>query len=114
MRSYIDRIEALEGGSVSPLDIREESIAAYRELEPRIEAFVHVDFDAARRAARESERRWRARAPLSPIDGMPISIKYIIETAGLPTEMGSPLFAGWRSEREAAASSGWSCARLCS
>ena len=39
--------------------------------------------------------------PLSPIDGMPIGIKDIIETADMPTEQGSPLFVGWRSERDA-------------
>ena len=40
--------------------------------------------------------------PLSPIDGMPIGIKDIIETIDMPTENGSPLFAGYRSERDAA------------
>ena len=36
------------------------------------------------------------------IDGMPIGIKDIIETADMPTENGSPLFAGFRSERDGA------------
>ncbi len=39
---------------------------------------------------------------MSPIDGMPVGIKDIIETVDMPTEMGSPLFAGWRSEKDAA------------
>jgi Asp-tRNA(Asn)/Glu-tRNA(Gln) amidotransferase A subunit family amidase len=39
---------------------------------------------------------------LSPIDGMPVGIKDIIETADMPTEQGSPLFAGWRTGRDAA------------
>src|SRR6202008_5177651 len=38
----------------------------------------------------------------SAIDGMPIGIKDIIETADMPTENGSPLFAGFRSERDGA------------
>ena len=33
---------------------------------------------------------------------MPIGIKDIIETVDMPTQMGSPLFAGWRSEKDAA------------
>ena len=33
---------------------------------------------------------------------MPVGIKDIIETVDMPTEMGSPLFAGWRSEKDAA------------
>ena len=50
----------------------------------------------------DSTARWRAGKPLSAIDGMPVGIKDIIETVDMPTEMGSPLFAGWRSEKDAA------------
>ena len=57
---------------------------------------------AARAAADRSSERWRAGKPLSPIDGMPVGIKDIIETVDMPTQMGSPLFAGWRSEKDAA------------
>jgi hypothetical protein len=39
---------------------------------------------------------------VAPIDGMPLGIKDIIETADMPTEQGSPLFVGWRTGRDAA------------
>src|SRR4029450_13860385 len=65
-------------------------------------AFVNLNLDGARAAADQSTGRWRAGKPHSPIDGMPIGIKDIIETADMPTENGSPLFAGFRSERDAA------------
>ena len=53
-------------------------------------------------AADRATARWREGRPLSKIDGMPVGIKDIIETADMPTENGSPLFAGFRSERDAA------------
>jgi Asp-tRNA(Asn)/Glu-tRNA(Gln) amidotransferase A subunit family amidase len=56
----------------------------------------------ARREADAAAARWRAGRPLSPIDGMPVGIKDIIETIDCPTEMGSPLYEGWRSQRDAA------------
>ncbi len=56
----------------------------------------------ARAAADRATARWREGKPLSPIDGMPVGIKDIIETVDMPTEMGSPLFAGWRSQKDAA------------
>ena len=56
----------------------------------------------ARAAADQSTKRWREGKPLSPIDGMPVGIKDIIETIDMPTENGSPLFAGFRSERDGA------------
>src|SRR5205807_8823173 len=46
--------------------------------------------------------RWRAGRILSAIDGMPVGIKDIIETIDMPTQNGSPLFAGFRSERDGA------------
>ena len=76
---------------------------ARRAWEPQIGAFVHAQSRrGARAAADAATARWRAGKPLSPIDGMPVGIKDIIETVDMPTEMGSPLFAGWRSERDAA------------
>src|SRR5262249_56057597 len=45
---------------------------------------------------------WWAGRSLSPIDGMPVAIKDVIETVDMPTQMGSPLFLGWRSEKDAA------------
>ena len=41
--------------------------------------------------------RWKAGAPPSPIDGMPVGIKDIIETYDLPTEMGAAFFKGWQA-----------------
>src|SRR6516162_6888198 len=64
--------------------------------------FVNLNLQVARAAAGESSARWRAGRPRSKIDGMPIGIKDIIETADMPTENGSPLFAGFRSERDGA------------
>jgi Asp-tRNA(Asn)/Glu-tRNA(Gln) amidotransferase A subunit family amidase len=49
-----------------------------------------------------SAERWCAGRPLSPIDGMPLGIKDIIETADMPTGQGSPLFVGCHTGRDAA------------
>ncbi len=68
----------------------------------KIGAFVHLNLNAARVAADQSTKRWRDGKPLSKIDGMPVGIKDIIETIDMPTEQGSPLFVGFRSERDAA------------
>ena len=54
------------------------------------------------RAAEASATRWRDGKPLSPIDGMPIAIKDIIETADMPTGQGSPLWEGTVSRRDSA------------
>jgi Asp-tRNA(Asn)/Glu-tRNA(Gln) amidotransferase A subunit family amidase len=102
-RPYFAAATAFAGGADTPRDFLERCLASVAEHEPAIGAFVHLDRDAARQAADRSAARWRAGRPLSPIDGMPVGIKDIMETADMPTQMGSDIFAGWRSGRDAAA-----------
>jgi Asp-tRNA(Asn)/Glu-tRNA(Gln) amidotransferase A subunit family amidase len=101
-RSYLAAHAAFRSGSDTPRDFLERCLADMETWEGTIQAFVSTNIPAARRAADAATARWRAGQPLSPIDGMPVGIKDIIETADMPTEQGSPLFKGWRSVRDSA------------
>ena len=103
MRPYLTATSAFAAGGDSPRDFLERCLADLNQWEPKIGAFVALNLDGARSAADASTKRWRDGKPLSPIDGMPVGIKDIIETFDMPTEQGSPLFAGWRTGRDAAA-----------
>src|SRR5262245_2500897 len=89
-------------GTDTPREFLERCLARLEVFEPVVGAFVCHDNAAARAAADRSAARWRDARPLSPIDGMPLGIKDIIETADMPTEQGSPLFVGLRTGRDAA------------
>src|SRR5580704_7238653 len=102
MRPYVAAAQNFASGKETPRQFLERSLGLFELWEPRIGAFVHTNLPAARAAADRSTARWRDGKPVSPVDGMPIGIKDIIETADMPTEMGSPLFSGWRSEKDAA------------
>jgi Asp-tRNA(Asn)/Glu-tRNA(Gln) amidotransferase A subunit family amidase len=102
LRPYLPATQNFAAGKDSPRDFLERCLAALDAWEPKIGAFVTLNVEAARADADKSSARWRDGNPLSPIDGMPLGIKDIIETADMPTENGSPLFAGFRSERDAA------------
>jgi Asp-tRNA(Asn)/Glu-tRNA(Gln) amidotransferase A subunit family amidase len=102
LRSFLPATADFAGGKDSPREFLERCIADLEAWEPKIGAFVTLNLAAARAAADRSTNRWRAGKPFSPIDGMPIGIKDIIETIDMPTENGSPLFAGFRSERDSA------------
>ena len=99
---YLAATAEFASGKHTPRQFLEDSLALLEQWEPRIGAFVCTNLPAARAAAERSTERWRAGKPASPIDGMPVGIKDIIETVDMPTEMGSALFAGWRSEKDAA------------
>lgn len=67
--------------------------AAIAEREPEVKAFAWLDLERAKRLA--------ASAPPGPLRGRWVGIKDIIDTAGIPTERGSALFAGRVPERSA-------------
>jgi Asp-tRNA(Asn)/Glu-tRNA(Gln) amidotransferase A subunit family amidase len=102
-RSFFAAAAAFRNGADSPLAFLERCIGTIDQHEPQIGAFVATNFEAARAAAAASSERWRAGTTLSLIDGMPVGIKDIMETADMVTEQGSPLFLGWRGGRDAAA-----------
>jgi Asp-tRNA(Asn)/Glu-tRNA(Gln) amidotransferase A subunit family amidase len=101
-RPFLAASQNFASGAQTPRQFLEQSLALLDSWEPRIGAFVCTNLPDARAAADRSTERWRAGNPLSPIDGMPVGIKDIIETVDMTTEMGSPLFAGWRSQKDAA------------
>src|SRR5262245_1187334 len=102
-KPYLAATAQFAGGQDTPRAYLERCLDALGIWEPKIGAFVHADLDGACVAADASSRRWRDQKPLSAIDGMPVGIKDIIETADMPTQMGSPLFDEWCSGRDAAA-----------
>jgi Asp-tRNA(Asn)/Glu-tRNA(Gln) amidotransferase A subunit family amidase len=102
MRPYLAAARNFASGTDTPRQFLERSLTLLEVWEPRIGAFVYTNLPAARAAAELSTARWRIGKPLSPIDGMPVGIKDIIETVDMPTEMGSPLFSGWCSQKDAA------------
>jgi Asp-tRNA(Asn)/Glu-tRNA(Gln) amidotransferase A subunit family amidase len=100
--SFVGATADFRAGKATPRDLLEGCLARVEEFEPTVGAFVCHDIAAARSAADRSAERWRAGRPLSPIDGMPLGIKDIIETADMATEQGSPLFVGCHTGRDAA------------
>jgi len=101
-RPFHPATTAFKSGSDTPRAFLDRCMQAVGEFEPSVGAFVHMEVEAAIESADRSTDRWRSGKPLSRIDGMPIGIKDIIETADMPTQMGSPLYANWRSGRDAA------------
>jgi len=77
--------------ALSPVEVAQALFARLDVLQPKINAFCVVDRDGALAAARLSERRWRTTQPLSPIDGVPATIKDLMLMRGLPTRRGSHL-----------------------
>ena len=63
--------------AVSPVELMKAVLARAEKLQPAINAFTRVDGREALQAARASERRWKKGEPLSPLDGVPVSIDFV-------------------------------------
>jgi Asp-tRNA(Asn)/Glu-tRNA(Gln) amidotransferase A subunit family amidase len=100
--SYASLAARFSAGSASPSRELKARLARLDALEPHIGAFVHVAREAALAAAAQSDVRWESGKPLSPIDGMAVGIKDIIETEDMPTGQGTPVWAGFETRRDSA------------
>ncbi len=74
---------------LSPVEAVDAVIAQVERWEPTIKALYAPDFAGARKAARESEKRWLAGKPVGALDGVPITIKENIATRGVPMPLGT-------------------------
>jgi len=101
--TFHDVLPAFRDGSDSPRAYLERCLAAVEAREPVVQAFVHLNIDGARKAADDSTQRWSAAAPLSPIDGMPVGIKDLLETRDMPTQMGCEAYRDHFPKRDNAA-----------
>jgi len=89
-------------GRDTPVAYLERFVEQIERQDANLQAFVTLALDDARQAAEASQARYGAGAPLSPVDGLPIGLKDIIQTAGLPTQSGSPIFRDWQAEQDSA------------
>ena len=102
LRSFVENTASFKAGTDTPRQFLERGLERLEALEPTIGAFVTLNIPSARAAADKATERWRQGRPLSPIDGMPVGIKDVIETVDMPTQFGSSLMDGWQSHKDAA------------
>ncbi|MBS45041.1 MAG: Asp-tRNA(Asn)/Glu-tRNA(Gln) amidotransferase GatCAB subunit A [Nocardioides sp.] len=90
--------DALAAGEVTSVELTQahlDRIAAVDGGERGVHAFLHVDAEGALTQAAESDARRAAGTPLSALDGVPIAVKDVLATTGLPTTCGSKILEGW-------------------
>jgi aspartyl-tRNA(Asn)/glutamyl-tRNA(Gln) amidotransferase subunit A len=80
---------AYAGGVASPVDVTRACLGRAEEINPALNAFAVIDHDGALAAAAKSVARWAAGQALSPIDGLPVTIKDIVHCHGLDVRYGS-------------------------
>jgi Asp-tRNA(Asn)/Glu-tRNA(Gln) amidotransferase A subunit family amidase len=76
-------------GTLSPVEVTQSVLAHIARWEPHLHASYLLRPELALAQARASEARWQRGAPLGPLDGVPVTIKDNIATAGDPVPLGT-------------------------
>jgi aspartyl-tRNA(Asn)/glutamyl-tRNA(Gln) amidotransferase subunit A len=82
----------LARGEASALELTEAYLARIRQLDPALNAYVHVDENLARHHARAADSRRAGGLRLGALDGVPVALKDLLEVEGFPTGVGSALW----------------------
>lgn len=85
-------VEEFRSGRDSPRAYLERHLEVIGARDAQLQAFVALDIAGARAAADAAGERYAQGASLSPLDGLPVGLKDVIGTAGLPTRCGSDIF----------------------
>jgi Asp-tRNA(Asn)/Glu-tRNA(Gln) amidotransferase A subunit family amidase len=99
--SAVSMAEQIRKRKLSPVELVEAHLTRIQELNPKLNAFVHVDVDRARRQARVAEAAVSNGEELGVLHGVPLSIKSSIQVAGMCWEAGTNLRRGIVAERDA-------------
>src|SRR5690348_12405841 len=86
---------ALGAKEVSAVEVVTAHLDRIAAVEPRVHAFLHVDRDGALEAARRVDAARAQGDELGPLAGVPIAVKDVMATRGLPTTAGSKILENW-------------------
>ncbi len=85
----------LASGETSSVAVTQAFLERIAAVDPAVHAFLHVDAEGVLAAATASDARRAAGEPLGPLDGVPVAVKDVLATRGLPTTCGSRILQGW-------------------
>jgi Asp-tRNA(Asn)/Glu-tRNA(Gln) amidotransferase A subunit family amidase len=92
----------LRGGRITSTELVADCLKRIEEVDAEVQAWAFLDRDHAREQAEAADFHRKQGKALGPLHGVPIGIKDIFDTGDMPTELGSPMWAGRMPRRDAA------------
>ncbi|MFI6096750.1 Asp-tRNA(Asn)/Glu-tRNA(Gln) amidotransferase subunit GatA [Lentzea sp. NPDC051213] len=85
----------IHSGEVSSVEVTQAHLDRIAEVDGKVHAFLHVDAEGALAQARKVDDAVKAGEKVSPLAGVPLALKDVMTTEGIPTTVGSKMLEGW-------------------
>ncbi|MCB0919820.1 MAG: Asp-tRNA(Asn)/Glu-tRNA(Gln) amidotransferase subunit GatA [Actinobacteria bacterium] len=92
---------ALAGKQITAEEVTRVFLERIRDVDPQIHAFLRIDEEGALATAREVDRRRDGGENLPRLAGVPVAVKDVMTTVGMPTTVGSAILDGWEPPYDA-------------
>jgi amidase len=92
--STVSLARRIRAGEVSPVQAVNAYLARIERIDSRVHSYLHVAAEQALQAARRAEQALADGRELGALHGVPMAVKDLFDTAGLPTTCGSPRILG--------------------
>lgn len=96
-----EALAAMASGRLSSVDLVTSCLSRIDETDTAIKAWAWLDPEAALAQAAECDRIRKAGLAIGALHGVPVGLKDIIDTVDMPTERGTPIFAGRQPDADA-------------
>jgi aspartyl-tRNA(Asn)/glutamyl-tRNA(Gln) amidotransferase subunit A len=93
--------KAIADGEISAVDVARAHLDRIAAVDGRVHAFLHVDTEGALAAAGKVDAARAAGEPLGPLAGVPVAVKDVVTTKGVPSTAGSKILEGWKPPYDA-------------
>lgn len=101
MLSATEASAYIASGQLKSVQLVKSCLDRIAETDGGIKAWAYLDAEKALEQAAALDRRRQAGLATGPLHGLPVGLKDIIDTRDMPTERGTPIFQGRRTEDDA-------------
>jgi Asp-tRNA(Asn)/Glu-tRNA(Gln) amidotransferase A subunit family amidase len=98
-----EAVATIREGRLTSVELVRACLARIAEVDPTVQAWAFLDRDHAMQQAEAADRHRKAGKALGPLHGVPVGVKDVFDTGDMPTELGSPLWAGRTPRQDAVA-----------
>jgi amidase len=92
--STVSLARRIRAGEVSPVQAVNAYLERIERVDPRVHSYLHVATDRALQAARRAEEALAKGRDVGALHGVPLAVKDLFDTVGIPTTCGSPRILG--------------------